>query len=339
MAPQTLLQLLQSRSIVDCDTLDGEVPKTLGQFVDCTSNQAIAYGELSKPNNQKLVEDAVTLGKKLTSAYPDIPPKVLAGEIAMVKLQYEISKHVTGFVHIQTNPYHSYDTEKTVSDAQSKSSTGSLVPTYTQKGIIQLFTALDPDFDTARICIKIPSTWEGLQACRVLEASGVTTLATTLFTIEQAALAGEVGCHYIAPYVNELKVHFDPGFVDNNKAQPLCLQAQRYYEAHKLTTQVLPASLTCIEEIMALSGVNHITISPGLLKELSEKPAAGNQTVSLFDEAPVGWKTQELLSFAGDEKAFRIAFTLSGGGEGERKLGQAINIFCGMQDKMEVLMG
>ncbi|TVY20868.1 Transaldolase [Lachnellula arida] len=324
MAPQTLLQLLQSRSIVDCDTLDVEVPKTLGQFVDCTSNQAIAYGELSKPNNQKLVEDAVTLGKKLTSTYPDIPPKVLAGEIAMVKLQYEISKHVTGFVHIQTNPYHSYDTEKTVSDAQR---------------IIQLFKSLDPDFDTARICIKIPSTWEGLQACRILEASGVTTLATTLFTIEQAALAGEVGCHYIAPYVNELKVHFDPGFVDTNKAQPLCLQAQRYYEAHKLTTQVLPASLTCIEEIMALSGVHHITIAPGLLKELSEKPAAGNQTASLFDDAPVGWKTQELLRFAGDEKAFRIAFTLSGGGEGERKLGQAINIFCGMQDKMEELMG
>ncbi|TVY40379.1 Transaldolase [Lachnellula subtilissima] len=307
MAPQTLLQLLQSRSIVDCDTMDVEVPKTLGQFVDCTSNQAIAYGELAKPNNQKLVEDSVSLSKKLTSTFPDIPPKVLAGEIAMVKLQYGISKHVTGFVHIQTNPYHSYDTEKTVSDAQR---------------IIQLFKTLDPDFDATRICIKIPSTWEGLQACKILQASGVTTLATTLFTIEQAALAGEVGCHYIAPYVNELKVHFDPGFVDNNKAQSLCLQTQRYYEAHKLATQVLPASLTCIEEIMALAGVNHITIAPGLLKELSRKPAAGNETVSLFDETPVGSKTKELLSFAGDEKAFRIAFTLSGRGEGERKLGQ-----------------
>jgi transaldolase len=79
------------------------------------------------------------------------------------------------------------------------------------KGTIQIFKSLDPAFDTTRICIKIPSTWEGLQACKILETSGVTTLATTLFTIEQAALAGEVGCHYIAPYVNELKVHFDPG--------------------------------------------------------------------------------------------------------------------------------
>jgi transaldolase len=27
----------------------------------------------------------------------------------------------------------------------------------------------------------------------------------------QAVLAAEVGCTYVAPYVNELKVHFEPG--------------------------------------------------------------------------------------------------------------------------------
>lgn len=37
----------------------------------------------------------------------------------MVKLQFEISHHVTGFVHVQTNPYYSYDTEKTVKGARS----------------------------------------------------------------------------------------------------------------------------------------------------------------------------------------------------------------------------
>lgn len=54
MAIENLLQLLQTRTIVDCDTMDIEgkkttceqvhdwqfvVPKTLGKFVDCTSNQ------------------------------------------------------------------------------------------------------------------------------------------------------------------------------------------------------------------------------------------------------------------------------------------------------------
>ena len=80
-----------------------------------------------------------------------------------------------------------------------------------KKGILRLFKHIDPDFDTSRVCIKVPSTWEGLQACRTLQARGITTLATTLFTLAQAALAGEVGCHYIAPYLNELRVQTEKG--------------------------------------------------------------------------------------------------------------------------------
>jgi len=43
MGSLSLLDELRSQSQVDCDTLDVEVAKTLGPFVDCTSNQAIAF--------------------------------------------------------------------------------------------------------------------------------------------------------------------------------------------------------------------------------------------------------------------------------------------------------
>ena len=71
-------------------------------------------------------------------------------------------------------------------------------------GIVKIFRCFSPDIETARICIKVPSTREGLIACRTLEMAGVRTLATTLFTFVQAVLAAEVGCTYIAPYVNQL---------------------------------------------------------------------------------------------------------------------------------------
>lgn len=80
-------------------------------------------------------------------------------------------------------------------------------------GIFYFFKFLDPNFDVTQISIKIPSTWEGMMACRILEMAGIRTLATTLFTITQAMLAAEVGCTYVAPYVNQLKVHFEPGLV------------------------------------------------------------------------------------------------------------------------------
>jgi len=199
---------------------------------------------------------------------------------------------------------------------------------------VEHFQLLDLGFDLSRVCIKIPSTWEGLEACRLLESSGIATLATTLFTIEQAWLAGNVGCEYIAPYVNELKVHFEEGFVDHNKAMDLCVQAQRLYTTNEVKTKVLPASLTSIDEIMALAGADHITISPGLLEKLVEAPASDKTAESRFDakiEMP------PMLSFT-NEPEYRIAFTLSGKGEGERKLTQAINIFCEMQTKLEKMI-
>lgn len=189
-------------------------------------------------------------------------------------------------------------------------------------GIVQIFKHLDSGFDVSRVCIKIPSTWEGMRACKILQSTGTATLATTLFTIEQAALAGEVGCHYIAPYVNELRVHFDAGFVDNNKAQKLCFEAQKYYEKNDIKTQVLPASLTSIAEIMELAGVHHMTIAPALLEQLANTPASTLETASLFDQTPATFEPYTGRSFLNDEAAYRMAFTRSGSGEGERKLSQ-----------------
>lgn len=63
-------------------------------------------------------------------------------------------------------------------------------------GIVSIYKALNPSFDATRLCIKIPSTWEGIEACRVLEKKGISTLATTLFSMEQAALAADAGCTY-----------------------------------------------------------------------------------------------------------------------------------------------
>ncbi|ATZ53551.1 hypothetical protein BCIN_09g03850 [Botrytis cinerea B05.10] len=323
MAPQNLLELLRSRTVVDCDTMEFEVAKSLGPFTDCTSNQAIAFFELQKPENKKLLQETAETTKKLlgTQKFQDMKFPELAVEVAMVKLQLAIASVVTGFVHVQTNPYHSYGAEKMIQDGQR---------------IISIFKHLDPDFDTKRICLKIPSTWEGLQACKFLEKDGITTLATTLFSIEQAALAGEVQCTYVAPYVNELKVHFDAGFTDTNKAHQLCFEIQQYYSKNNFRTKVLPASLTNIDEIMTLAGVDHITIAPALLRDLAATAVEGYAIKSLFDGNRQGESQSNVLEF-GNESLWRISFTRSGKGEAERKLSQAINIFCDMQTQLEAM--
>ena len=84
-----------------------------------------------------------------------------------------------------------------------------LTGVYLTTGIVSLYKNLSPTFDTSRGCVKIPSTSEGLQACRVLQLKGIETLATTLFMLEQAVVAADAGCHYIAPYLNPLRVQID----------------------------------------------------------------------------------------------------------------------------------
>lgn len=122
----------------------------------------------------------------------------------MINLGLLIVPHLKGRIHIQANPFDAYSTTRTIIGAQR---------------ILEVFQYLSPDINAKdRVCIKIPSTWEGLQACRVLENDhGIATLATTLFSLEQAAVAAEAGCHYIAPYVNELAVHFEKGYVSASK--------------------------------------------------------------------------------------------------------------------------
>ncbi|RDW61848.1 transaldolase family protein [Aspergillus mulundensis] len=294
------------------------VPRTLGPFRDCTSNQAIAFAELSKPKHAGLIEDSLKEALKLASRFRDIDYIELAVDIAMVKLALKILPHIHGHVHIQTNPNYSYSTEKTIANAFR---------------IVQIFKYLDLGIETTRrVCIKIPSTWEGLMACRTLEMAGVRTLATTLFTFEQAALAAEVGCTYIAPYVNQLKVHFEPGFVDPQKLLPLCVSVQAYYEAIGARTAVLPASLTSTDEIFALAGAHHITISPGLLRQLST-PVSGPVTASLFD-SELPYLEPKLISYVNDEAGYRGAFGRADNGAGVTKLTQAIIIFNSMQEKL-----
>ncbi|UKZ49221.1 hypothetical protein TrVGV298_003465 [Trichoderma virens] len=331
----SLLDALRQHSVIDCDTLDSEVAKGLGPFVDCTSNQAIAFFELTKVSNggtslhhEALIRESEQDAIRLNEIRDQTSLPEFMVEIMMVKLQLLIAPYVTGYVHVQTNPKLSYSQAGMVENAQR---------------IIAIFRGLEPAFDTTRICIKVPATWDGLCACRTLEAKGITTLATTMFCMEQAVLASEANCTYIAPYINELKVHFETGYIDHNKAFAFCREAQAYYNANNHRTRVLAASLTSVEEVLQLAGVNHITISPILLHALSrlDVSTTTKKLGQYFTDEPAvdSLDSKKYANILHDESAWKLAFTRSGFGTSEGKIIQAINYFSDFQEKLEELAG
>ena len=118
--------------------------------------------------------------------------------------------HIKGHVHAQLSPRYAHSITQSVSHAHR---------------LIALFNA--HQIPTSRVCLKIPSTGAGLVACSILQKEGINTLATTLFSVDQAVAAVQAGCLYIAPYFNELCVHFEPGtFVDYGdetaEKHPMC---------------------------------------------------------------------------------------------------------------------
>lgn len=131
-------------------------------------------------------------------------------------------------------------------------------------------------------------------------------------------------------------------YVDENKAFDFCREAQTYYKANQCKTLVLAASLTSIDEVMQLAGIQHITISPGLLSGLADRDASSwdAKIGAYFAEGPTNkdWDLKDYERIVRDESAWKLAFTRSGFGTSVGKIVQAINYFCDFQDKLEELV-
>lgn len=52
--------------------------------------------------------------------------------------------------------------------------------------------------------VKLPTTTEGLKACKVLSAEGIKTNLTLIFNVPQALLAARSGATYVSPFVGRL---------------------------------------------------------------------------------------------------------------------------------------
>ena len=165
------------------------------------------------------------------------------------------------------------------------------------------------------------ATWEGLQACRQLTTFGIQTLATTVFTIEQAILAGECGCMYISPFVHELKAVLDDSYDDGGANLALCLEAQQYYEHYSYSTRVKAAALLSVAEAKGLAGVAAITIPPDLLRTLASTEVTEEEVdeLSFFTKAKHSKVDQPLRrTYVDDETSWREAFSKAIDGKGLR---------------------
>ncbi|MYZ49290.1 fructose-6-phosphate aldolase [Propylenella binzhouense] len=118
------------------------------------------------------------------------------------------------------------------------------------------------------VAIKVPLTWNGLKACRVLTGEGHMVNVTLCFTANQALLAARAGATFVSPFIGRLD---DIGLDGMQLIEEIRTIFDNY--AH-LETEILAASIRSPNHVKlaALAGADVATVPPAVIRGLVDHP-------------------------------------------------------------------
>ncbi|HEX5362600.1 MAG TPA: transaldolase [Fluviicoccus sp.] len=251
------LEQLQKISTIVADTGDIASIRRL-KPVDATTNPSLILKAASQPEYEHIIRR----GLESAARQPDSASRLQdAVEAIAVGFGVEILQSIPGVVSTEVDARQSFDLRATVEQARR------VIRRYEQAGI-----------DRDRVLVKIASTWEGIQAARLLEQEGIHCNLTLLFNFAQAQACAEAGVTLISPFVGRILDWYkkNTGQDYTSETDPGVLSVKRIYEYYKACdykTVVMAASFRNTGEITALAGCDKLTISPALLDALSDNLA------------------------------------------------------------------
>lgn len=117
------------------------------------------------------------------------------------------------------------------------------------------------------IAVKVPLTWAGLKACKVLTGEGRMVNVTLCFSANQALLAAKAGATFISPFIGRL----DDINIDG---MDLIREIREIYDNYDFSTQILAASIRTANHMKeaALAGSDVATAPPSVIKAMANHP-------------------------------------------------------------------
>lgn len=114
------------------------------------------------------------------------------------------------------------------------------------------------------IAVKVPLTWDGLKACKVLTGEGKMVNVTLCFSTNQALLAAKAGATFISPFIGRLDdINLD--------GMELISDIRQVYDNYGFETQILAASIRTVNHATqcALIGADVMTAPPSVIKAMA----------------------------------------------------------------------
>ena len=293
--------------------------KQLASFAprDATTNPSLILKAVQQPDYAPLLAETVAAHKR--ESVDAIVDQVL------VRFGREILKVVPGRVSTEVDARLSFDTAASVARAHH------LMALYEAAGVKR-----------ERVLIKLASTWEGIQAARILQHEGIHCNLTLLFSFCQAVACGDAGVRLISPFVGRIydwyKKSAGAAWDEaasagvNDPGVKSVAQIFEYYKKFDIDTEVMGASFRNIGQIVALAGCDLLTISPDLLALLqaSEAPLARALDAKAAKQSAVHAITY-------NEASFR--FALNEDAMATEKLAEGIRGFAVDAVKLDKMIG
>lgn len=222
---------------------------------DATTNPSLILAATKKSEYAPLVDKAIEAVKGTSTDKKELASKAL--DYLLVEFGSKILEIVPGRVSTEVDARLSFDKDATIKKALE------IISLYEKRGISK-----------DRILIKIASTWEGIQAAKLLEEKhGIHCNLTLLFSFVQAVACAEAGVTLISPFVGRILDWYkkSTGKDYTSKEDPGVVSVGNifnYYKKFGYKTIVMGASFRNTGEIKELAGCDFLTVSPALLEEL-----------------------------------------------------------------------
>jgi transaldolase len=307
------LEQLKKFTKVVADTADFESIRDF-KPEDATTNPSLVYAATQKPQYAHLL-DEVLADRKNSGLTGQAQIEDICDHL-LVQFGTDILQIVPGRVSTETDARLSFDVEGSIKKARR------LIQLYEERKIPR-----------ERVLIKIASTWEGLNAAEQLQKEGIRCNLTLMFSLPQAVRAAEAKVQLISPFVGRIYDWYKKEYKrDYTGAEDPGVQSVKeiytYYKKYEYRTEVMGASFRNAGQIRELAGCDALTISPELMKELSESTEPLERKLD-----PERAKSARIDKLELDEKKFR--WLLNENAMAYEKTGEGIRKFAADVVKLE----
>lgn len=295
--------------------------QAIGKYkpTDATTNPSLILAAAKMDAYKHLIDDAITYAKAASS---DLDKQLqVAMDKVFVNFGAEILKIIPGRVSTEVDARLSFDVEGMVERGRN------FIKMYKEIGI-----------DKDRVLIKLSSTWEGIEAGRILEAKDkIHCNMTLLFNFHQAVACADAGATLISPFVGRILDWYVKN-TDQKTYEPMedpgvrsVTRIFNYYKKYGYDTVVMGASFRNTGEVKGLVGCDLLTISPSLLAKLADSTEEFGQQLNAQKAKKMDIERVEV-----DEKTFR--WEMNEDAMATEKLAEGIRKFAEDAVKLENML-